>query len=54
MTHYQNQFAKGEYTQAFQNLPYEHLIKGTSYPIRLRHSIKGYMLKPFYSPHKML
>lgn len=50
MTHYQDQFTKGQYAQAFQNLPYEHLISPTPHPIRLRHSIKGYMLKPFHSP----
>lgn len=48
MTHYQNQFLKGHYKEAFQNLPFQHLIQNQPYPLKIRHSIKGYMLKPFY------
>lgn len=49
MTHYQNKFVSGEYRDAFRDLPLKHLIENQTHPIRLRHSIKGYMLKPFYS-----
>ena len=42
---YQKQYDQGCYQTAFKDLPYPHLIQDKQQPIKLRNTIKGFMLQ---------